>query len=81
MSNYAKRDLLSDKETYSDRYVFGNGPHICPGEKLAHNEIVEFVRLLGKGYVIKTDQKNIQQVGHVTMSLSEPIKITIERRS
>jgi cytochrome P450 len=76
----AKKTLPSNTN-YNDWHAFGSGVHRCPGEKLALQEVAEFMRALFSNYKIKTDQtESIPKVGLITTQLAEDIYIRMQPR-
>jgi cytochrome P450 len=62
-------------------FVFGGGPHACPGMSLAYKEITQFIEHLLKNYIIETKQKEVKSSSMVTLSFTEPIYITMTPRN
>jgi len=71
---------LDDDSSYDGAFVFGKGPHECPGKKLALLEITQMVHYIVTNYKISCSQQKIDSNALVTLSLVEPIYIKFERR-
>lgn len=68
-------------QTYNDWFVFGNGPHRCPGEKLAEQEIKCFILTLLKNYTINTPlSTQPETIGAITQQFNTPIYVTLSPR-
>ena len=66
---------------YQDWLPFGSGAHACPGELLANEEIMQFVKALILNYTITTKQiGEIPKEGFVTLKLAEDVYIEIKPR-
>lgn len=70
-----------DPFNYEEWFPFGGGPHKCPGEKLAYQEITQFILGLVKNYIVETEQRSyIKKRGHVTLKLEEDVLISLKSR-
>lgn len=73
--------LNEEASNYRNWFPFGFGPHSCPGEKLAREEIMLFLQELVLNYTIETEQKgDISRIGMITLQFSENIMITLKPR-
>src|SRR5262249_33754656 len=78
--NFAERKRQSEQKGSINSFLpFGHGPHHCPGEELAKQEICEFVYQVVSRFDIQTpDIEEIKKVGFVTLQLEKDVHLIIK---
>lgn len=77
---FANSLSLEDNDAYNAAYVLGNGPHECPGKRLAFAEITYLLKSLLEKYTFSTTTPNPNVSGMFTLTYTDPIYITLSER-
>jgi cytochrome P450 len=75
-------DDVTEDDLRLPHQPFGGGKHLCLGKGLALTEMRHFLVALLRNYKISTaiSDESIQQVGLITLKLSQEITITLQPR-